>query len=153
MEGCIDYRYAILMYFFNALDSASTYSPPSPPPSALSEPSPVLNASLSFDPGSVTNAASGAVSVAMVTSWSEPATPNGVITGYSVMVIQSPDGDIVFSDGSISANVTSLSVSMVTVTPNDAYFATVRVTNGGGFNEVNTSLVVAPEGGKGSRDS
>lgn len=107
----------------------------------------MLNATLSFDPSSISNAASGTIEVMILVSWLPPDTPNGVIVDQSVMV-QSSDGVVVFSNESIGSTVRNLSIAMATVDPNGMYFATVTVTNGGGSRETNTTLVTAPQGGK-----
>ena len=112
---------------------------------SISDPGPVLNAALSFD--SVSNSAAGGnIDVSLVVSWTPPAVLNGIIINQTV-TIQSSDGVVVVTDSSVGVSATTLSLTSVTVNPNAGYFATIRVTNGGGFSETNTSTVTSPEGG------
>ena len=137
------------MHFPEAIPCITYYLSYSPPSLSfpVTEPGPVLNPVLTFDLTSVVNSNNGAVNVLVVVSWQETDTPNGIITSQSVTV-QSSDGVVVANSGSIGADVRNLTIAMVTVTPNSRYLATVRVTNGRGSGDANTSLVVAPEGGK-----
>ena len=114
---------------------------------STSDPGPILNAALSFDPNPVSNSAAGGnIDVSLVVSWTPPAVLNGIIISQTV-TIQSSDGEVVVTDSSVGVSATTLSLTSVTVNPNAGYFATIRVTNGGGFSETNTSTVTSPEGG------
>lgn len=101
---------------------------------------------LLFDENSVINSVGGTISVTAQISWTGSAMPNGVIISQTV-TISSFGGTVVFFNESVGVSVTGLNV-VIAVQPNEMYFATVRITNGRGSSDANTSQALSPQGGE-----
>ena len=95
------------------------------------------------------NATSGLYEGMLNISWSEPLTPNGVITGYTYTVKgPTPDTDTVYS-----ANITDTDVTVdASLLPASNYTVTVTASTTAGPGDSLMATVIVPEASKSAAD-